>query len=169
VKEPAQKVSSRPNDDNTSSKSTFDIETAKKPPLEMHSSQAPPPTNAPAKSYGLFQLSKEQPGVSEDLIGVDIVAIHGLNGDAYTTWQHENGTLWLRDLLPNSLPGSRVFTYGYPSELFFSNSTATLRDYSRSLLKSLTAISEQTQRPLIFVCHSLGGIVCKQVSTLTKL
>jgi hypothetical protein len=41
---------------------------------------------------------------------------------------------------------------------------ATLKDYSRNLLNSLRAISEGEQRPIIFVCHSLGGIVCKQVS-----
>jgi predicted alpha/beta hydrolase family esterase len=46
---------------------------------------------------------------------------------------------------------------------------ATLRDYSRNLLNSLKAISEGKQRPIIFVCHSLGGIVCKQVSSSTIL
>ncbi|KAF2791689.1 ankyrin [Melanomma pulvis-pyrius CBS 109.77] len=115
----------------------------------------------------LFLLSKnEPPDDSKDRIGVDIVAIHGLNGDAYTTWQHENGTLWLRDLLLSALPGSRVFTYGYPSELFWSNSVATLRDYSRNLLISLAAVSEGKQRPIIFVCHSLRAIVCKQALVL---
>ncbi|KAF2705809.1 hypothetical protein K504DRAFT_484184 [Pleomassaria siparia CBS 279.74] len=106
----------------------------------------------------LFLLSKNEPlDDSKDCIGVDIVAIHGLNGDAYTTWQHENGTLWLQDLLPSALPGSR---------LFCSNSAATLRDYSRNLLIALTAVSEGKQRPIIFVCHSLGGIVCKQALVL---
>lgn len=122
------------------------------------------PATVRTKPYGLFLLSEnEQPEDSKDHTGVDIVAIHGLNGDAYTTWQHENGTLWLRDLLPSALPGSRVFTYGYPSELFWSNSVAKLRDYSGNLLNSLKAVSEGKQRPIIFVCHSLGGIVCKQV------
>lgn len=74
-------------------------------------------------------------------MGVDIVAIHGLNGDAFSTWEHENGTLWLRDLLPSALPGSRIFTYGYPSKLFFSKSLASLRDYSQRLLSSLLDIS----------------------------
>jgi hypothetical protein len=121
------------------------------------------------KLYGLFLLNENEPAdSSKGLKGVDIVAIHGLNGDAYTTWQHENGTLWLRDMLPSDLPGSRVFTYGYPSELFWSNSVATLQDYSRNLLGSLKAISEGNQRPIIFVCHSLGGIVCKQVRALDR-
>lgn len=134
------------------------------------SSQASAPALPHAKPYGLFPLSESEPlGDSKDSTGVDIVAIHGLNGNAYTTWQHENGNLWLRDLLPSDLPGSRVFTYGYPSELFFSNSVATLRDYSRQLLVYLKNVPGGRERPIIFICHSLGGIVCKQVSSLMIL
>ncbi|KAF2279455.1 uncharacterized protein EI97DRAFT_492076 [Westerdykella ornata] len=133
----------------------------------QHSLQAPAPVAVRTRRYGLFLLNENEPSDdSRDSIGVDVVAIHGLNGDAYTTWQHENGTLWLRDLLPDALPGSRVFTYGYPSELFCSNSLATLRDYSLNLLISLTSVSKGKQRPIIFICHSLGGIVCKQALVL---
>ncbi|CAO2658177.1 Nn.00g074370.m01.CDS01 [Neocucurbitaria sp. VM-36] len=121
-----------------------------------------------SERYGLFLLSDAttEPE-SRDIVPVDIVAIHGLNGDAYSTWEHENGTLWLRDLLPSALPGSRVFTYGYPSQLFFSRSVASLRDYSQRLLSSLIDVCiGDAQRPIIFVCHSLGGIVCKQAIVL---
>ncbi|KAF2012750.1 hypothetical protein BU24DRAFT_395880 [Aaosphaeria arxii CBS 175.79] len=136
-------------------------------PPQERSLEIPPPATTRTKEYGLFSLSKnEGHDDSKDLLEVDIVAIHGLNGNAYTTWQHENGVLWLRDLLPSCLPGSRVFTYGYPSEVFCSNSVATLRDYSRNLLSSLATLSEDKQRPIIFVCHSLGGIVCKQALVL---
>ena len=65
------------------------------------------------------------------------MAIHGLNGNAYRTWEYKKKMLWLRDLLPDDLPGSQVFTYGYPSELFFSRSTAGLKEYSRVLLATL--------------------------------
>jgi hypothetical protein len=170
-KELAPEVSCRPNQHSKQAiEHTSDVNIPQKPPLQQHPSQAPAPATVRTKPYGLFLLNKnEPPDDSKDLIGVDVVAIHGLNGDAYTTWQHENGLFWLRDLLPSTLPGSRVFTYGYPSELFWSNSMATLRDYSRNLLNSLTAVSEGKQRPIIFVCHSLGGIVCKQVSSSTIL
>ncbi|PVH93685.1 hypothetical protein DM02DRAFT_661734 [Periconia macrospinosa] len=135
---------------------------------ERPSSEATAPVIGRTKRYGLSLLNQVVP--PDDSKGhhmeVDIIAIHGLNGDAYTTWEHENGTLWLRDLLPHALPGSRIFTYGYPSEVFCSNSAAKLRDYSRNLLISLNSISEKQQRPLIFVCHSLGGIVCKQALVL---
>ncbi|OIW34693.1 hypothetical protein CONLIGDRAFT_658495 [Coniochaeta ligniaria NRRL 30616] len=100
---------------------------------------------------------------------VDIIAVHGLNGDAYTTWTHGNGTLWLRDLLPKVLPGCRVYTYGYPSQVAFSTSFAEVQEYSRRLLSSIRDVQEdrdQGIRPLIFICHSLGGIVCKQALVL---
>lgn len=72
--------------------------------------------------------------------------MHGLNGDAYTSWEHENGTLWLRDLLPSTIPGARIFTYGYPAQLFFSKSTAGLRDYSQRLLSSLNDVLDEDVR-----------------------
>jgi len=63
--------------------------------------------------------------------------MHGLNGDAYKSWKHHNGTLWLQDLLPKSLPGARIFSYGYPSRFFFNKSVAGIRDYAQRLLSSL--------------------------------
>ena len=103
-------------------------------------------TNIPqTERHGLFLLSEREPANEpiRELFDVDIVAIHGLNGDAYTTWEHENGTLWLRDLLPNSIPGSRIFTYGYPSQVFVSNSIARIRDYSLRLLSSLNSARDK--------------------------
>ncbi|KAJ5035234.1 hypothetical protein J3E74DRAFT_470296 [Bipolaris maydis] len=142
-------------------------ELAPEKPLGEHPSQVPAPVTEHQDRYGLFLLNENTlPDDSKDNRGVDIVAIHGLNGNAYTTWEHENGTLWLRDLLQRDLPGSRIYTYGYPSELFWSNSVAKLRDYSGNLLSSLAAVPERRQRPIIFVCHSLGGIVCKQALVL---
>jgi hypothetical protein len=93
--------------------------------------------------YGLFRLEpSEAPAETGEKIDVDIVAIHGLNGGAYKTWE-QNDVLWLRDLLPARLPGARVFTYGYPSEFFFNRSTAGLRDYARRLLASLRDVIEE--------------------------
>ena len=99
---------------------------------------------------------------------VDIIAIHGLNGDAYNTWTHQQTqNLWLRDRLPQDLPGARIYTYGYPSHLLFSRSKAEIRDYALKLLIHLNNVrGSQQQRPIIFIAHSLGGIVCKQALIL---
>ncbi|KAK6518961.1 hypothetical protein TWF281_003651 [Arthrobotrys megalospora] len=86
--------------------------------------------------------------------------MHGLNGDIYRTWT-KSGNYWLRDQLPKSLPGARIFSYGYPSNLLFSKSVAEIDDFARHLLSSLKEIVDE-KRYILFVCHSLGGIVFKQ-------
>jgi hypothetical protein len=88
----------------------------------------------------LTLLNDPKLGDTKDEVRIDVIAIHGLNGDAFSTWQHDNGTLWLRDLLPDKLPGARIYTYGYPSDLLFSKSIANIKDYARGLLDDLADI-----------------------------
>jgi hypothetical protein len=87
--------------------------------------------------YGLHRLSPIDDDVEGLGFGPDIVAIHGLNGDPYETWTHENGRLWLRDFLPSSLPTSRVYTFGYSSEVAFTKSRGSVDQYARILLNEL--------------------------------
>lgn len=89
-------------------------------------------TTATSSSSGLTLLTKEL--AEEGQYPVDIIAVHGLNGDAFTTWTHPNGNMWIRDLLPGLLPGCRVYTYGYPSQLFFNPSFSRVRDFAKDLL-----------------------------------
>ncbi|KAH7019650.1 hypothetical protein EDB80DRAFT_676627 [Ilyonectria destructans] len=121
------------------------------------SAQTTESTQPRTEKHGLFKLAESQPDPLEpETYPVDIIAVHGLNGDAYSTWTHSSaGTLWLRDFLPIFLPGCRAYTYGYPSKLFCELSRGRVQEFGRGLLASGT-------RPIIFVCHSLGGIVCKQ-------
>jgi hypothetical protein len=80
---------------------------------------------------------------------VDFVAIHGLNGHREKTWtwpDKKDGNCWLKARLHGRVPGCRVFTFGYPSEMFFSTSTATVRDYARMLLEFLYGETEEEVR-----------------------
>lgn len=40
------------------------------------------------------------------------MAFRGLQVDAYKTWEHDNGSLWLRDFLPAGIPHARIMTFG---------------------------------------------------------
>ncbi|KAH1339728.1 hypothetical protein KXX14_006904 [Aspergillus fumigatus] len=96
----------------------------------------------------------------------DLVAIHGLNGDPINTWTHtETEVMWLRDLLPAAIPDIRIMTFGYNAR--FKNFTAQqdLRSISLKLLTELVDLrttEDEKSRPIVFVCHSLGGIIAKK-------
>jgi hypothetical protein len=73
--------------------------------------------------------------------------------------------MWLQDLLPDKISQARIMTFGYNANLARNFSTLEIRDHSRALLGALRDkrdSAEETTRPIIFVCHSLGGIVVKQ-------
>jgi hypothetical protein len=98
---------------------------------------------------------------------VDIVAVHGLNGHREKSWTDDkSGILWLRDLLPLQLPNVRVLTFGYDADtLRLSNvSQLSLSDHARSFVAELLRVRrdpETERRPIIFLTHSLGGILVK--------
>ncbi|KAE8395642.1 Alpha/Beta hydrolase protein [Aspergillus alliaceus] len=104
------------------------------------------------------------------LVDVDIVAIHGLNGDAIKTWTHESSNVcWLRDLLPTYINNARVLTWGYNANVnsLMGRSTSSDRilQHAQTLIEELQSDREfesAAERPIIFVCHSLGGIIVKK-------
>ena len=74
---------------------------------------------------------------------------------------------WPRDLIPKSLPTARVFVYGYDTNVRHALgspiSKNTVYDIAFDFLQSLEAERHsQPLRPLVFVAHSLGGIVVKE-------
>lgn len=111
-------------------------------PQPEHSSSVASTRQEPqpqAQQHGLYKLAENLKLSSEsESFPVDIIAVHGLNGDAYSTWTDKStGKLWLRDFLPDFLPGCRVFTYGYPSKLFCEGSFSRVQEFGRGLLNSM--------------------------------
>ena len=74
--------------------------------------------------------------------------------------------MWLRDELPRDLPGARIFIYGYDTKLAESHSFQILEDIATKFRASLKiAVRDSTlaaKRPLVFLAHSLGGLVLKE-------
>ncbi|XDG01199.1 hypothetical protein ABKA04_000814 [Annulohypoxylon sp. FPYF3050] len=132
----------------------------------------PTPTN----TLGLHVIFS---GPNNASVDVDIVAVHGLGGDAFRTWTAD-GTLWLRDLLPGQLRNppdeykngpddtkvARVMTFGYDANIFTDSRNTNAFTVARDLLVDLEdrRLGNAKTRPLIFIGHSLGGIVIKKVT-----
>lgn len=67
--------------------------------------------------------------------------MHGLNGNAFTTWTNKKSQLWLQEFLPGSLPKARIYTFGYDSSIF-SQSKAGIEEYARKLLSELSLVRQ---------------------------
>lgn len=122
--------------------------------------------------HGMFTFEDKN---ASDASAIDIVAIHGLNGHYEKTWSSPaaadggSDVNWLKELLPKQVSNARVMSFGYNSALQFSKSTADTYTFADQLLEALMSkrgSDIERQRPIMFICHSLGGIVAKQVSLL---
>ncbi|PVH83321.1 hypothetical protein DL98DRAFT_569779 [Cadophora sp. DSE1049] len=125
-----------------------------------------PEASIDTSQFGMFIL-EDKP--SELAKVVDVVAIHGLNGHYLNTWTTTDAAgqkvVWLKDLLPKQLPDARIMSYGYNSALQFSKSVAGIGTFAEQLLEDLRSwrgTQAERDRPIVFICHSLGGIVVKQ-------
>jgi pimeloyl-ACP methyl ester carboxylesterase len=115
-----------------------------------------------------------------------IVFVHGLTGDREATWTARGATEpWPKTLLPTMLPTARVLTFGYDAYVADWRgvvSQSLIANHAWNLLTSLSSYREndatvgqptildismywhtQNERPIVFVCHSLGGLVCEDV------
>ena len=123
--------------------------------------QRKPPWQVEEFFYGLTPVS--DPEGAE----VDIVAVTGLGGHALGSFRsNDNGAVvWLRDFAPVDVPKARFLTYGYDTKLADSDSTQGIAHLAQLLFHHLGAFRRNTctsHRPLVFVCHSLGGLVLKE-------
>ena len=103
------------------------------------------------------------------ILVLSIVFVHGLNPKgkqehARRTWTHKDRTFWPSDLLPQSIPTARIILFAYNARVLSNASNSTLHDHAKTLLNGLMnerSKSEERHRALIFVAHSLGGILVK--------
>ena len=96
------------------------------------------------------------------------MAIHGLQGHRITTWTDKaSGKFWLKDpaFLPSTAPNARIFTFGYDTQLLSGITNNSMEGTAMTLLRQLhhERAEESRKVPILFICHSLGGLVLKQM------
>lgn len=75
---------------------------------------------------------------------------------------------WPKDLLPQAAPNARILTYGYDTKIRHwigpPKNQNSVRDIAWNFLVQLEATRrDDPSRPLLFIAHSLGGIVVKEL------
>ncbi|EXJ70924.1 uncharacterized protein A1O5_05916 [Cladophialophora psammophila CBS 110553] len=75
---------------------------------------------------------------------------------------------WPKDLLPHTVPHARILAYGYDTRfghrLSPPRSQKSVYDFAKDFLMALEAVRRcQPTRPLLFIAHSLGGVVVKEM------
>ncbi|KAK0372897.1 hypothetical protein CLIM01_09749 [Colletotrichum limetticola] len=105
---------------------------------------------------------------------IDFVFIHGLGGGSRKTWSHsaEAGMFWPKDWLPNEVGFKhvRIHSYGYNSDWTTrKDSRLTVHDFGQALLADLynsPCLRKNGDTPIVFVAHSMGGLVAKKACPL---
>ncbi|KAF2477247.1 uncharacterized protein BDR25DRAFT_208408 [Lindgomyces ingoldianus] len=99
---------------------------------------------------------------------IDIIFVHGLTGDREKTWKTKSATdPWPKVLLPSKVPKARILTFGYDAYVTDWRGMVSknrIGDHAMNLLAAVATYrvdDDPNDRPIIFVCHSLGGLVCK--------
>jgi hypothetical protein len=107
-------------------------------------------------NFGLTLL--HDPEISSNTV-VDIIFIHGLTGNAYNTWLHqESGVHWPSKLLCQDIPNARIMTWGYDanvSSFWGHTSRNRLGEHAKNLMGDVVRFREDTNTVCYDYCLNM--------------
>lgn len=89
-----------------------------------------------------------------------IVFVHGITGDATSTWTSSSGTYWPEMLTHDPVfDGQGIYVYHYPSP--YLKRTYSVDEVAEDMRRTLSTDGVLSHDELTFVSHSMGGIVTR--------
>jgi hypothetical protein len=101
---------------------------------------------------------------NDDRIG-DVIFVHGLDGDGRATWHPKNKPdrfwpEWIAEDVPNV--GLWSLDYDLASKAWFGGRSMPLIDRARNTLQRFQSTRGIGEKPIVFVVHSMGGLLVKE-------
>ncbi|KXJ86483.1 hypothetical protein Micbo1qcDRAFT_219001 [Microdochium bolleyi] len=101
---------------------------------------------------------------------IDCIVVSGLSSHPFGSWKQRGGSfMWLRDDAAWRSPNVRTLLYGYETPLVRSESFQDIDEIGCKLGDFITRIRTHRvgeidfkPRPIVFIAHSLGGLVVKE-------
>jgi len=127
-----------------------------------------------AEPLGLHVVHDPGPGKRS----VDIIFVHGLGGTSRLSWSwnRDLSLFWPKEWLPleQELEEARALTFGYNAHFMSPNKdTFNISDFAKDLRMQMKFGNDSDVQslkigklPLIFVVHSMGGLVVKKAYIL---
>lgn len=97
----------------------------------------------------------------------DIVFVHGLGGASHATWRHgqegKDGHFFWPEELGKDLPHCGIWTVGYPAGFTALGKPGMIIEKRAGNLAQKLTNAGLGVRPLLFITHSMGGLVVKSL------
>lgn len=95
---------------------------------------------------------------------MNIIFVHGLSGDPYDTWRNESTDVYWPNLLGEDYDNISVYSFEYPTNLFNIGPDKKLDMFEiASIALEKFVINNIENKPIVFIAHSLGGILVKLI------